>query len=393
MNKLVYACLWVLVVAIPLENMVVLEGVGTISRFLGALCLVVGLLALVVERRGRWPGGVFLALCFFALWTMTSFFWTVDLEVSKKAIITTLQLLVFFWLIWEFARDRSRQAGLMHAYVVGACGSSLATVYAYLHGQYEFYERYSTRGFDPNDLGLMLVLALPMAWHLSWDRDNSRWLRWTAWLYLPLGAVAILLTGSRASFLAAMVPVAYILWSSRRLSWGQVLIGTGVIALAVLASLKYVPATSWQRLSTIGMELSRGSVGGRGRIWRDGFQVFLEHPLFGVGAGAFRGGLAARFGYQAAPHNLFLSIMVGLGIVGLGLFLTALYWAIRSLPRMPRSQRHLWIALLVSWFTGVMTLGWEYRKTTWLLLALLAVQGAAALETEIPEPHPALEEK
>nr|WP_283775355.1 O-antigen ligase family protein [Desulfuromonas sp. CSMB_57] len=232
-----------------------------------------------------------------------------------------------------------------------------------------------------------------MAWHLSWDRDNSRWLRWTAWLYLPLGAVAILLTGSRASFLAAMVPVAYILWSSRRLSWGQVLIGTGVIALAVLASLKYVPATSWQRLSTIGMELSRGSVGGRGRIWRDGFQVFLEHPLFGVGAGAFRGGLAARFGYQAAPHNLFLSIMVGLGIVGLGLFLTALYWAIRSLPRMPRSQRHLWIALLVSWFTGVMTLGWEYRKTTWLLLALLAVQGAAALETEIPEPHPALEEK
>jgi O-antigen ligase len=143
-----------------------------------------------------------------------------------------------------------------------------------------------------------------------------------------------------------------------------------------------IPQSSWTRLATIGQEVGAGTLGGRGGIWRDGFLIFRDHPLFGIGVGAFRTGLLEMHGYDASPHNLFLSIMVSQGLIGLLLFLLVLVCAIRGLAGMNSLLCRMWLVVVLTWGVGVMTLGWEGRKPTWLILGLMAAMGAVIRRPE-----------
>jgi O-antigen ligase len=380
-SRLVYASLWVLVLIIPLENMFVFEGVGTITRFIGAFCMAMALIAVIIEKRGRRLGGMQAAFGVFLLWSMATFLWTLNYEQSQKAIVTLSQLFAFVWLIWEFAQDERHQRGLMRAYVFGAMISVWTTVNAFIQGQATYYMRYSTRGFDPNDLGLTLALAVPMAWYLALHSEG-RWSRWLYRLYLPASFMAVGLTASRSAFIAMLIGSVYVFWSAIRLSIMQRVVLWAAIVAGAWGVLQFIPKASWLRLATIGAELTSGSLGGRVGIWRDGLRIFLDNPLCGVGVGAFRSGLLlTQRTYEAAPHNLFLSILVGQGLIGLLLFFQVLFSAMRGLGSMPVLTRRMWLVVLLTWATGVMTLGWEMRKPTWLILGLLAVMGS------VPRPH------
>jgi hypothetical protein len=375
-SRFVYASLWVLVLIIPLENMFVFEGVGTITRFIGAFCMVMALIAVIVEKRGRRLGAMQAAFGVFLLWSMATFLWTLNYEQSRRAILTLSQLFAFVWLIWEFAQDERHQLGLMRAYVLGAMISVLTTFNAFIQGQATYYMRYSTRGFDPNDLGLTLALAVPMAWYLAL-RSEGRWVRWFYRLYLPASFMAVGLTASRSAFIAMMIGSIYVFWSAIRLSIMQRLVFWVAIGAGAWGGLQFIPKASWMRLATIGSELSSGSLGGRVGIWRDGLRIFLDNPLCGVGVGAFRSGLLlTQRTYEAAPHNLFLSILVGQGLIGLLLFFVVLFSAMRGSGNMPVLMHRMWLVVLLTWVTGVMTLGWEVRKPTWLILGLLAVMAS-----------------
>jgi O-antigen ligase len=360
---------------IPLENMVIIEGVGTISRFIGAFCIVMATVSVLVEKRGRPLGTMQAAFGIFVLWSMATFFWTVDYERSRIAIMTMVQLFAFVWLIWEFCSDETRQLSLMQAYVCGAMASALMTYSAFWQNEATSYLRYSTPGFDPNDLGLMLALAVPMAWYLA-IKEKNFWLRLICLLYLPVSFLAVLLTASRMSFIALLIAYLFLVWSFQRLSALHRFFIFGGFGAVCWGLMYVIPQSSWMRLSTIGQEVGAGTMGGRGSIWKDGLLIFRDNPLFGIGAGAFRTGLLEMHGYEASPHNLFLSIMVSQGLIGLLLFLLVLVCAMRGLAGMHSLLCRMWLVVVLTWGVGVMTLGWEGRKATWLILGLLAVMGA-----------------
>jgi O-antigen ligase len=375
MSKIVFSLLWVLVFGIPLENMVVIDGMGTISRFVGIICMTTAILVVAIEKRGRPLGAVQAAFGLFLLWTMASFLWSVDVVNSQLTIVTMTQLFAFVWLIWEFSRDEHHQFALMYAYVCGAMISAFLTFRNFLLEERGYFSRYSTTGFDPNDLGLTLTLAIPMAWYLGMKAENF-WTRQFFRLYLPISFLAIILTASRASLVAMLITYIFVLWSFVCLSKVQLFMVFGVLTAAVFGILEIIPDSSWERLSTFGYEMSSGRMGGRGGIWQDGLRIFSENPLIGIGAGSFKSGLLNHFGYTAASHNLFLSILVGQGLIGLLLFLLIIFFGIRGLTNMPILLRRMWIITLMAWVLGVMTLNWEGRKSTWLILGLLAVMGA-----------------
>jgi O-antigen ligase len=380
-SKIVFVSLWFLVLMIPLENMVVIEGVGTISRFIGAFCIVMAMVAVLAEKRGRPLGAMQSAFGIFVLWNMATFFWTVDHEKSRIAILSMAQLFAFVWLIWEFCRDEIRQLWLMQAYVCGAMASALMTFSAFWQNDATSYLRYSTPGFDPNDLGLMLALAVPMAWYLA-IKEKNFWLRQIYRLYLPVSFLAVLLTASRMSFIALLIAYFFVVWSFQRLPALHRFFIFGGFGAACWGLMHVIPQSSWMRLATISQEVGAGTLGGRVGIWKDGLLIFRDHPWFGIGAGAFRTGLLEMQGYEASPHNLFLSILVSQGLIGLLLFLLILVCAIRGLAGMYSLLCRMWLVVVLTWGVGVMTLGWEGRKPTWLILGLLAAMGAVGRRAE-----------
>jgi O-antigen ligase len=140
------------------------------------------------------------------------------------------------------------------------------------------------------------------------------------------------------------------------------------------------PLSSFQRLGTTGTEVTQGDLNGRTEQWRQGFNAFEEHPIFGVGTDMYR----SVNTLSKVAHNSYLSVLVEEGLIGFAMFasiLAMVAWRVRLLPRW---DRNFWMTVLFVWAIGASTLTWEHRKTTWLFLTF-AVAAAAVSVRSLPE--------
>jgi O-antigen ligase len=368
-----------LVFTIPLESMIAFPEIGTFSRMIGVLVAVSAFVCILLGKKAIKLNSVQSYALLYLLWSIVTFYWSVDIEKSYKSILTLSRLVVFLFVICQFAQKENEQIGLMKAYVYGSLFSSFSIIYSFINKQeYDFF-RYSAYGFDPNDLGLTLALAIPMAWYVSFI-DTSKIMSWVYRLIVPLLVFGITLTASRGAFVALLVALSFILWSLYRLPVKFKLLFMAFVLTTTLLIIKFAPVYSWERILSIGSELHTGSLSGRFTIWREGLNAFFHNPIFGVGVGGFKSGVESTLGRQAAPHNLFLGILVGQGIVGFFIFGAMLLAIITRIRNMPPLNRQLWIVMLATWCAGVMSLGWEFRKPTWFLIGLAAVQCSLAVK-------------
>ena len=376
LRRLAFGLLWLTIFAIPWENVLTIEGVGTLSRIIGLGAAGAGILSVVFGGTVRRPGPLLWAAAAFAAWNALSLFWTIDAGLSVLRVFTYAQLLLLVWLIGEFAPRAPAVRTLMLAYVLGASISAANTVINYRTGSETTYLRYAAFNFDSNDLGLILVLGVPLAWYLVLA-DERRSVQWVAALYLPMAAIGVLLTASRGAFLAGVAAASIVGWTFWRLRPGGRALVLGALVASAVGAMVLVPETSWRRLSTIKTEVGAGTMNQRREIWQAGADAFPASSLFGVGAGAFRIAVEPRLGVQRAAHNAFIGILIEAGIVGFGVFCTMLGAAFVLVAGMPPLERRLWLVLGAAWAIGVMSLSWEHRKPTWVMFGLLAAHGAA----------------
>jgi O-antigen ligase len=151
-----------------------------------------------------------------------------------------------------------------------------------------------------------------------------------------------------------------------------------------------MPESSWLRLSTIGSEITSGTLNERTMIWQMGWQVFGRAPFQGVGAGAYAPavehtlGLASDSGGtdsgdqvgRLVAHNTFFSILVEQGVIGFALFFVLLLTLVLSASRLPKVDRVFWLCILLTWAIGASDLTWEQRKPTWVIFGLLIAVAA-----------------
>lgn len=361
-------CLFVL--AIPWENALVLPEVGTISRLLGLIAFPASVLAIPASGRLRRLSTPLVLMGLFVAWGSLSYLWTIDTEVTSTLIISWLQNLVMVWLIWELGANRERQLMLMRAYLLGTLVSASDTLLSYLRGIEAHYQRYAGSGFDPNDLGVLLALSLPISLYLA-AREGHKRVVWIYRLQQVMVVLAIGLTSSRAALVAMAVALLYLPLASTRITFRQRCALLLLVAIGGGCMLAVLPESTWKRWGGIAEEMEQGTWSARKLIWSVGLELFEERPILGVGAGNFP--IAAQ---QVAPpigaHNTFLSILVEEGLVGFGLFLLLLLSLVLPALRLPVLERYLWLIVLATWSAGVMTLTWENRKATWFLFGLLA---------------------
>jgi len=384
-ERLTWVLLCAMVFSLPLEKAVILVGFGTFTRVIGGLCLASGLAAVAARRSMRRPNaGLILASCFVA-WSGATYFWSVAPPSTAARFATLVQLFIMLWLIWEFCRSRTRQWWLMRCYVYGAALSSVLTILRYARNQQTYYRRYATAGFDPNDLGLTLALAVPMALYLA-PRCGRAW-RWPVWLSGLLTVAAVLLTASRMALVATAVSFLYAVLTWRGAAPAQRVFSLAMLTALVLGALWLAPSASRERLATLHTAFTRGTtLHNRTQIWKAGLKVFKRHPLKGIGAGAYPDavypwlGRPSVPGHQYTAHTAVLSVAVAPGRAGatcFGLLLAVLavsIWMLRA------PERALWFTTLLVWAIGVSTLTWEHRKPTWLLIGLSLAAWATAFD-------------
>jgi len=375
MSKTAFGLLWCFVFVIPWEEVVRLPLLGSMPRLVGVVAFGVGALHIVARRTVRPLAWFHIFAVLFVLWAGASAFWSIDAGATRVRSMTYLQLVLMVWLIWEVAWSTQRRRALLQAYVLGACGAAVATIYNYLSGVSldAAAERFTALNANPNELGLTLVLGLPMAWYLSLSQPGRR-VAWSWQLYLPLGVTGLLLTASRGAFLAALAALVIIPWTLGPL---HLRTKTALYALAIgslILATAFVPGPALERIGSTRAEIADGQFGGRGAIWKSGLQLVQEHPLAGVGAGAFKAAVEPMLHHRWSSHETFLSILVEEGIIGLLLFL-AMVGAVMNLPPdLPTLERRLSIVLLAVLAVGSLSAAWDYQKQLWFVLGMLAAQ-------------------
>lgn len=386
LNRIAWALLVVFVFSVPFEKALQLPAIGTASRLLGLLAFLAGAVALFQRGALRAPNAVFLLSALFTAWSGATVLWSLAPSASIARFLTFAQLLAMAWLVWELCRTAREQDWLLGAYVAGAAMASVATIVRFALNRPTYWRRYAAAGFDPNDLGLTVALAMPMALYLALKYTD--WRRYALWTAVALAEGAILLSGSRTALVAGLLAFIFAAWRWRESGMMARVATIILFAALLLGPVRLAPAASRERLSTLHAELTKGTLHGRTRIWKTGLKALKQHPIIGVGAGAYPAAVKPWLGVPAIPgheyvaHNAFLSVLVEEGLIGFVLFGLMLACAVVFAWVMPDRDRALWIVMLIVWTVGVSTLTWEHRKPTWLLLALLTTAWARSFRED-----------
>lgn len=268
---------------------------------------------------------------------------------------------------------------------------------------------------DPNYFAQILLMLVPLALFLAWgaggwDRKESRVPKYTApqilrrTKLLAYGAAGLMtaatvLTYSRGAALALAVVLGLALLL-RGVKPGEVLTGLALAGLLVVA----LPAAFTERLITLEQVLPGGeqtlhpdsSFEKRRLVTRVAWEMFLDHPVLGVGAGNYTvhydryadrvGSVAREYDDPSEahyPHNLYLEIGAETGLPGLLVFSAAICVAFVYLHRARRwalerddpgtAVLARGVALgLVGYLISSLFLHGQFQRYLWLLLALTA---------------------
>jgi len=380
MRRIARGLLLVFAFAIPWEYSLDLgEPLGNVARIAGVLLVLVGIPAILQAGRLRTPGPMQWMVLAFYVWFCCSYFWTIEPQETILRLRGLFQETMIVWLVWEFAESPSDLRSLLRAYMAGSWLLALLTLSnfsspeAIAAGQFRFV----AEGQDPNDVARYLDLGFPLAALLL--NCEPRWpARLLALGYLPLGLVAVVLTASRGGFLAALAAlVGCGILLARNHTRGVL---AGALALPAIAAALwfFVPHETLERLATIPGQLQGGDLNQRMNIWTAGWHAFAQAPLIGTGAGTFVS--ATRLAAMNTAHNTALSILISGGLCALCLFAAIVALAVRSIARTHGPLRLALATALAVWFITTLDATVEENRTTWLLLALIAVAGRLAME-------------
>ena len=381
MTNIAYAALWLFCFAVPMENVVVIPGFGTISKLMGMVALLLALLATVINARVRRIQTFHVLAVLFVVLAGLGVFRSVDEPRAIGKFITYLQLLLVLWMIWELAADFQRQRGLLLAYVCGAYVSALSTFMDYREGLHitKAAARFATGAFDPNDLGMTLALGIPMAWYLAVTYRQPL-LRWLCRGYVPLGVLAIGLTASRGAMIAMVVALLIIPAAMTRLSPAKIVGTVLVLAVVGTVAVSYIPETTWKRWSTTKSEVETGTMNSRLNTWRVAVRVFTWKPILGYGTSGF------NWAVKGQSHNSYLAILIEQGVVGFILYFGMFVAVIAGALRLPPLERRFALILMATLGIAILPLGWDDRKPVWIILAVLCGM-TATLKGYLPAPQ------
>lgn len=370
---------------IPFEGITQLAGGTTVVRIVGLLAggtlVAVGLLDNRIVKPPR--SAIYWAL--FLFWGSISVLWAVDPKSALRQLATSASLIIFYLVAVSFRITEEEFKWVVRLTILGGCLAAAFAVYEYSAGinwAQGSGARLVERGslivgeteVNPDFFGLKLLVPISLA--IAAFLAARSWLGRLIFLSaLGIIVLALLLTMSRSALLSLLAMIVVFLV---RLRLYRRLLPVVLLGAALLAAM---PATFFQRIR----ESTETGGAGRTDIWRAGLEIFKHYPWVGAGLGNFIivyqdfAGYSPKFhGLMRSSHNMYLNVLVDLGILGLILFLTAIVTEVRDISRSTKHSQgsKVWVvageaalySLLVYGF--FVDLAWD--KSFWLAGMFLA---------------------
>lgn len=372
--------------------------------------LVFAALALLLrDGRLRWPPRRYSAMGYvFVLAALLSAF---RATYPTEALTQVLQYAFIFFVLLPVVISVVHTRRLVVLSLVMLCiGTLIGTVHAYFFGETQGAGRvlvfYSE---NPNRLGYPTAYLLPFLlvfWLLSRGRRPA--VRAAVLLgclvatYLSFWAVFA--SGSRSSLLGSAA--ALLVFFAVRPGAGMLRnLGRGLALAALVAALGYGLTASGQLPTTLQERVTRslaaetevedqaGLIGDRENLAKAAVHAFVETPFVGTGLDNFRY-VTTDYNLDATPqvpHNLWLQLLVQVGVFGTAAFaLLLLFWvrdAVSAFRRVAAPDRHLlWgtVAAMAGILTIFMFAPEMLSRHYWLIIGLgLAVALGAVRENNI----------
>ena len=260
--------------------------------------------------------------CAWILWMCLTTYFAINPDTTTRDFDRMIKTMLFAFLTILLINDEKRVRALVWITVfsLGFFGVKGGIFSVTTGGNYLFWGPPGSFIEGNNEIGLALVMTIPMMFYLYLSEDN-KWLRRAMLATMGLSMLAVLTTHSRGAFLAFGAMVGFLWLKSRR----KVL--TGVLLLAAVPLLiGFMPEAWVERMWSIRDYESDGSASGRINAWWFAYNLALDHPLFGGGFGTFTKNLFMVYAPDPVDHHdahsIYFEVLGEHGFVGLGLFLT-----------------------------------------------------------------------
>lgn len=280
------------------------------------------------------------------------------------------------------------------AMLITACMCAFSAIFHgvdYKNGDY--YVTTMSHRNNPNNLGLMMSIGV---FFMLMPLKKQSVFKWIVRALLTVAFIYVVVnTGSRSSLLCSITVVCFSVFSRIKNTSGKRanrLLKQVILILACSVALLYVinlaenytetgtaisrlleklfngsetTGSLWNRL--LG-KLQSDDFAGRTLFYKAAWQVFLQHPLFGVGYNCF--GILYASGYMT--HSTYMELLSCTGLVGFLLFLgpafSGLKYAIISIKENQGRKIILLSMLLLSGFFGILYYNFVFMMVLYLIV-------------------------
>ncbi len=327
--------------------------------------------------------GLILISCFSAWLFITTFKAPVFSEAQSDWFNMYFRSLVVFIMCLFFIEDETSVMEFTRTLVISILALAAIGLYGYLlapsgSDPTRRLQGISDTMLDPNDTAALIVLALPMALGLQFNR-RAHLLKWFGKFFVvTISLAAVWFSESRGALLAIFVQVA----STRivrdfRKRWLGLVVLAGIMGVAYMGVLKFVHRD---------VQEMGASAESRVIYWKAAMNMLAHNPLLGVGFNqypanydSYSSGARYEFGNRTAHSSWFLAFaengLVG-GFLFIAFFITVLKTAWKNRQRHPDQ-----FYSLVGYGVAMSFLSHTYAMFIYLISALILASDSTRQST------------
>ncbi len=325
----------------------------------------------------------------FLAWSMVCSLLAIAPGGSLSEVARLATMIPAYYVVRRLCTTRTQFLILLAAFALAVLTASVAS-----------YNQLITEGLirvrgmfqNANMLGVFMAFTLP-AVAIGSIVVRSRFARAAFLVCLLFGTLALMLSWSRAGYLAVFVQVVTYLTLERQRRILAILLGTCVVALIIV-----IAVPSLRETGVTALRLQGGTTH-RTILWEKGLRAFADNPLFGVGFNVPKEAVAGRIMWndfvenllyadpqtRFAPHNLYLYVLMSTGVVGFTI-LSIFYYSLlkqqfkcrRNAPTSTRRRVH---SVVIAMLFGTLAYGFfeshgflghgSWAVYFWMLLGML----------------------